>query len=177
MLRNDTYDLLWSSWIDEEICNNIYDNNCVNQCSEDYDCPYRNGCDLDYDFINMRIDEEFHNKFGNVNHKYFVVGDSCNWYGGFPNLKPNMNGFSDLYDNLKELLDKLSKDVGQHDFRIYKGKYNTLWIELSHHDGSELYQVCRLNRQGQDYYDKYYNFDFRKHCVKGVFKDFEKNFK
>lgn len=165
-------DVLWSTYLDEEICENIYDD-CNNQCSDDYDCPYRNGCEIAYDYVNDYINENLSEKFKENEYQYFVVGDSCYWYGGFPNLKPNMNGFSDVYNSIEDILYKLSDNVGMHDFRIYKGKYNTLWIELSHHDGSEFYQVCRLNNQGQDYYDKGYTFDFRKYCVKGVLKDFK----
>lgn len=179
MLREDKYLILWSSWIDEEICGNIYDEDC-NQCytyDEDLNddvkqCPYRKGCNLDYDFINMRISEEFNNKFGNNEHRYFVVGYSCDWYGGFPNMKPNMNGYSGLYDNIKEIISDMGEGVGICDFRIYKGKYNTVWIEISHHDGSQLYQLCRLNKQGEKYYNLNYNFDYRKHMITSVFKDF-----
>lgn len=176
MLRNDMFECVWSTWIDEQICDNLSDNDCVNKCSGD-DCPYKNNLNnIDYDYINEVIDEDLHLRFKENEYQYFVVGDSCNWYGGFSNLKPNMNGFSDVFDSIKDILEMLSKDVGMYEFRIYKGKYNSLWIELSHHDGLELYQVCRLNSQGQKYYDNDYNFDFRKSCVKGVFRDFEKNF-
>ena len=115
-------------------------------------------------------------RFKENDYQYFVIGESCNWYGGFSELKPNMKArVSDLYDNLEDILSMLSVR-GIHDFRIYKGKYNSLWIELSHHDGSELYQVCRLSKQGQKYYDLDYDFDWRYNSIKSVFKDFEKNF-
>jgi len=170
------FKLIWSTEYDEQICENIY-NDCENRCSDDYTCPFKTNLnEIDYDYCNDCINEDLNLRFKENEYSYFVIGDSCYWYGGFPNLKPNMNGFSDIYDSIEEILLKLSDSVGMHSFRIYKGKYNTLWIELSHHDGSELYQVCRLNKKGQDYYDNYYNFDFRKYCVKGVFKDFKKNF-
>ena len=164
-------EILWSTWVDEECCENIYDD-CNNKCSDDYDCPYRNGCEIDYDYTNEYINENLNEKFKENEYEYFVVGDSCNWYGGFKELEPNMNGFSKLYSSVKDILYALSDGIGMHDFRIYKGKFDTVWIELSHHDGSQLYQLCRLNKQGRKYYDKGYDFDYSKHKITSVLKDF-----
>lgn len=161
-------DLLWSD--------NVYDNVCseCEHCSDEKYCAYyKDDGELNYDIIMDLIDEDLHEKFKENGYKYFVVGDSCNWYGGFKELEPNMNGFSMLYDSIDDILNMLSDGVGQYNLEILKGKYYSLYIRLSHHDGSELYQVCRLNSQGLKYYDRNYDFDFRKHMVKGVLKDFD----
>lgn len=178
MLRSDKYNLLWSTWYDEEICENIYDDNCTNECGYEGGCCYKNNSnclcsyEYDYDFMNDIIREDLQMKFGENNYQYFLVGDSCFWYGGYEGNKPNMNvRVSILCDGIEELLDKVLSYCD--DYRIYKGKYNSLWIEGSHHDGSEVYQVCRLSKYGQEMYDKDYQFNWRNHCVKSVLKDFD----
>ena len=82
------------------------------------------------------IEEHFQQKFGENEYQYFVKGHSCNWYGGYSGNKPNMEGFSDVYNNINDIIKMLNDD----DYRIYKGKHNTLWIETSNHDGSRLFQ-------------------------------------
>lgn len=180
MLRSDKYNLLWSTEYDEEVCSNIYNENC-NQCeyydsySDEYlenKCPYRmNGDgDIDYDFCNDRVMEEFGNKFITENdYQYFVIDRF---------FYKNVNGkeihkYSDLIGNLKDVLNWLSDGVGMHLFRIYYDGYNRLLIELSHHDGSEYYTLARLSKYGQELYDKGYDFNYCSHCVKGVVKDFK----
>lgn len=179
MLRSDK--LIWSTNIDEEICKNIYDEDC-NRC-ECYDnelndyvenvCPFRYNCDgdLDYDFMNEIIWEEFGNKFYTENdYQYFVI-DDC--YCKFDGKGIEIHRYSKILGNLKSVLDWLSDGVGMHDFMIFKGNYNRIYIRLSHHDGSELYQLVRLNKKGNEYYDKGYDFDYNKYCIKGVAKDFK----
>ncbi len=161
--------LLWSSMYEDNVCENC--ENCCDDCNY-----YKSNGELDYDYLNDAIMEDLSEKFYNhgvnsVNHEYFVCGFSyTNYYG----MKQNMNGFTDVYESVEDIIFNCLHQGGIYEgFRIYKGKYNHIIIERVHHDGVEYYQLCRLNSQGQDFYDKGYDFDFRKHCVKGVFKDFE----
>lgn len=172
-MLNNNYELLWSTWIDEEICSNIFDDNCKNGCGYDGNCSYRddNG-NYDYNLMSIIINYDFKMRFDKNDYQYFLIGESCSWYGGFSELKPKMEyRISPLYDSIDDILKEQLHYCD--DIRIYKGKYNSLWIEGSHHDGSEVYQICRLNNQGQEMYDKGYNFNFKNHCVKSVFRDFD----
>ena len=176
MLRNDKYQLLWSDWFDEQCCENIYDDDCHNNCGYDGGCSYRCGNgDYDYDFMWDCVKEDLHMRFGKNDYQYFLLGDSCFWYGGYEGNKPNMDiRVSPIYDSIEDLVYSQLGYCDNH--RIYKGKYNSLWLEGSHHDGSELYRICRLSKQGQNYYDLDYDFDWYSNCIKSVFKDFKKNF-
>lgn len=169
MLNSDVFDLLWSTFIDEQVCTNLY-TDCTNNCGYDGECSFKSENPLyeyDFDVMNNIIKEDFNMRFGENDYMYFVKGDSCLWCCDY--LKPNMNGFSDIYSSVKDILNVLKGE----DYRIYKGKYNSVWIESCSHDGSMIFQLMRLNNQGLKYYDMNYDFDFTKHCVKGVLKDFD----
>lgn len=158
-------DLLWSTFIDEEICKNFYE---CKQCDEDLCCCHSDSFDVDYDSLHDIIREDLNFRFvDGVSYEYMIVGvDYINYYG----LKQNIRGYSDLFENVEEIVDMLLD--GAMDIRIYKGKYNRVYIERCHHDGNELYLLCRLNSKGYDYLNKGYDFNRCKYIIKGTFKDF-----
>ena len=159
-------DLLWSSMYIDNICENYMEcDHCEEGClSYDGNIAYDLLDDIIMDDLNMKFD----NKQG---YEYFIMGiDYTNYYG----MYQNMDGYSKLYDTVEDIIfNCLSQGGAYEGFRIYKGKYNHIIIERSHHDGNEYYLLCRLNKQGQDYCDNGYDFDFRKYSIKSVFKDFD----
>ena len=156
--------LIWSSLYDEWLCEDYMD---CRHCEEG--CISYDG-NVAYDLVDDIIMTDLNEKFGENDHQYFAVGiDYINYYG----LPQNMNGHTDLYDNVKSLIFDCLYDGGVYEgIRIYKGKRNSIIIERTHHDGREYYQLCRLNKQGREYYDNNYNINFTKYLIKGVFNDF-----
>lgn len=157
---------LWSSLYEDWICKDYL--NC-RHCDED--CMSYDG-KVDYDFLDEIIMEDLNEKFAQNDYDYFVVGvDYINYYG----LPQNMNGYSGLYHDVKSLIFSCLCNGGCYEgFRIYKGKRNSVFIERSHHDGKEYYQLCRLNKMGEKYYYELgYDIDYRNHMIKGVLKDFD----
>ena len=136
-------------------------------------CPYRYNCggSLDYDFLNETIWEGFGNKFYTENNYQYFVIDDC--YCKIDDKGNEIHRFSEIIGSLKDVLSWISSGVGICDLSIYYSGYNRLLIELCHHDGSDVFQLVRLNKQGQDYYDKGYEFDYDKYCIKQVAKDFK----
>lgn len=161
----DKKNLLWSSLYDEWLNCDDYMN--CKHCDEG--CISYDG-DIAYDILDDVIMGDLVEKFENNDYEYFVVGvDYVNYYGMFQ----NMNGHSNLYEDIKSLIfDCLATGDVHEGFRIYKGKRNSLFIERVHHDGVEYYQVCRLSKSGERYYENNYNIDFSKYMLKGVLKDF-----
>lgn len=158
--------LLWSSEYDKELCEKIYE---CEHC--DVDCYYGEYLsDGYYDRLNDFVDEHFNCLFLKNDYKYFVI-DSC--YEEYDDKGNEIHRFSELFDDLIKLCQWVSKDCGAlMDMDIYKGKYNSMYIKLCHHDGTEWYQICRLNKLGRECYNKNYDIDYNKYAFKSVCKDF-----
>lgn len=165
-------ELLWSSGYDD-FCSKLYSDEECNECDICY-----NG-ETDYQLLDDWIMTDLREWFEKNNHCYCVFRD-----GGLD------NGISRFCNTIEELLFDVLY-VSNCFLRICKGKHNTLFIEIHHHDGSEIFQVARLNKKGlhrmekRDKYGTYYYYDenqmleesknYKDYLYTSVYNDFKNN--
>ena len=95
---------------------------------------------LDWEEENERLIDFFDTE----SESWILVGSLGRWNGTFD------GGF--IFSSFKEMWHKATKDCDY--FNIYD-KDGHLHIECSHHDGTNHYEIKKLNSKGQNLYDKW----------------------
>ena len=77
---------------------------------------------------------------------YIFTGKVSTWRGSFIGGKIVTGG--------RDLLNTL---VGYDYIKLYETSYGKAFVELSHHDGTHIMEIRKLNSKGYDYYNNHYD--------------------
>lgn len=164
-------ELIWSSGY-SDYCSTVYDWECT-------ECDICKNGVTDYQLLDDLIMADLREWFEKNNYHYCVFRDGLD------------NGISRFCNTIEELLFDVLY-VSNCFLRIYKGDYNSLFIEINHHDGSQLFQIARLNKKGLkkmermdwDYMTYYYDDEnqmleksknYKDYLYTSVYNDFKNN--